>query len=66
MNNWQPIASAPKDETRVLLAKVGNPSLHTAFWRGGIWNCGGGFYFNSPTHWMPLPNPPSDAGPVHE
>lgn len=56
--DWQPIETAPKDETRVLLAKKGVHSMHTAFWRGGIWHCGNLQYFNSPTHWMPLPEPP--------
>jgi hypothetical protein len=58
MSEWQPIETAPKDETRVLLvASYG--TMHTAFWRDGLWRCGGmGQYFNNPTHWMPLPEPP--------
>lgn len=58
MSEWQPIETAPKDETRVLLGRAGVPSLHTAFWRGGVWHCGNLSYFNNPTHWMPLPAPP--------
>lgn len=59
MSEWRPIETAPKDETRVLLARAGIPSMHTAFWRGGVWMCGGHQYFNNPTHWMPLPEPPA-------
>lgn len=58
-NEWQPIETAPKDETRVLLGRAGVHAMHTAFWRGGIWHCGGHSYFNNPTHWMPLPEHPS-------
>lgn len=56
---WQPIDTAPKDETRVLLVRNDNPTMHTAFWRGGTWQCGNGQYFNNPTHWMALPMPPA-------
>lgn len=55
---WQPIETAPKDATRVLLVRGDSPTMHTAFWRDGRWDCGGYFYFNKPTHWMPLPPPP--------
>lgn len=55
---WQNINTAPKDETRVLLARAGIAAIHTAFWRSGVWHCGNVSYFNNPTHWMPLPTPP--------
>lgn len=59
MSEWQPIATAPKDETRGLLAREGVHAMHTAFWRNGVWMCGGmSQYFNGPTHWQPLPDPP--------
>lgn len=58
--SWQPIESAPKDGTRVLLSKLG--AMHTAFYRNGGWECGNLHYFNSPTHWMPLPAPPVQEG----
>lgn len=58
LTGWQPIATAPKDETRILLARAGVAAMHTAFWRGGVWHCGNLSYFNNPTHWMPLPAAP--------
>lgn len=56
---WQPIETAPKDGTPVLVA--------TAFWvRDAYWSHAfEGWYSNHsavppPTHWMPLPPPPAD------
>mgnify|MGYP000894219903 CR=1 FL=1 len=59
---WRPIETAPKDGTRVLLARVGIDAMHTAFWRGSTWHCGGLQYFNNPTHWQPLPSAPQENG----
>lgn len=72
---WQPIETAPKDGTRILLGYFPEPayegalvgkSQEVAFWHGTkrMW-CGRTLlnaegYF-SPTHWMPLPMPPSSA-----
>ncbi len=63
---WQPIETAPKDGTNVLLVnRVGN--IASGLWQGhapdyiGWWLRGGNgpnFFFNGhhgPTHWMPLP-----------
>lgn len=67
--DWQPIETAPKDGTRVLLighrgaeADIGNWSMHGRYDRstkryGICWGCAGIAYVN-PTHWMPLPPPP--------
>ena len=68
MMEWQDISTAPKDGTRILLAKiVGHPSHPTALWwaaaghwsiRFDNWNDGvepAGLA--GPTHWMPLPTP---------
>ena len=68
---WQPIETAPKDGTNVLLVnRKGN--MATGLWRGrgvmaGWWLRGGNgpnVFFNDhhgPTHWMPLPAPPQSA-----
>ncbi len=60
MKTWQPISTAPKDKTRVLL--FGGGYMETGYyddsprigpypnWRWPI--------ALNPTHWMPLPNPP--------
>lgn len=61
---WQPIATAPKD--RYVLGY--DPHLKRPFVM--IWNvadhvfavCGSAFDDEKPTHWMPLPEPPSNAG----
>lgn len=52
---WQPIESAPKDGTLVLLHL--NGCVETGFYSrtSEIWHWGA---MVRPTHWMPLPNPP--------
>lgn len=59
---WRPIEEAPKDGSRVLLVRDDNPTMHTAFFRDGRWDCGGYYYFNKPASWMPLPSPPKAEG----
>ena len=70
---WQPIATAPRDETSVLLFYPANPVGD--FSMGGVIE---GWYFSSPkeiddgwetivgsigepTHWMPLPELPEEV-----
>ena len=70
MSKWQPIETAPKDGTKVL---VWRPSIGTHYeepkeliahadvdvWVEGNWwrsRCN-----QQPTHWMPLPAPPTLA-----
>jgi len=63
--NWQPIETAPHDETDVLVD--GNGSYAVACWNGEEWRDMGdigwagmcGNEGNQPTHWMPLPPPPN-------
>jgi hypothetical protein len=66
MSDWQPIESAPKDGTTILL---GHASFkpEAAWWEYCSWFegwCSGGFRSDmygpgfDPTHWMPLPPPP--------
>jgi hypothetical protein len=70
---WQPIETAPKDNTPILIWDGEDISL--AEWNdiGRKWNClcGGGAVWDgdgdtgglvavySATHWMPLPSPPT-------
>ena len=72
MNNWQPIETAPKDGTDIVLAlwEFGKPNTKRTFAIGGFdesrdcWSqsIGSGFVdeLYQPTHWMPLPDPPED------
>lgn len=66
MSAWQPIESAPKDGTRVLIYQGGH--VYIAWWDEkdwtGVWvifDCDDSFYSltaDHPTHWLPLPDPP--------
>jgi hypothetical protein len=61
---WQPIETAPKgwDGTQLLVADD-QGRINRAFWYGsledGHWMMVGGQW--EPTHWMPLPDPPTAA-----
>lgn len=73
MNEWQPIDTAPKDGTPILLWDAESKSVNVGYWldrytqpfhalvRGedANWCDDGGAnpIFNA-THWMPLPDPP--------
>ena len=75
MENWQPIESAPKDGSRVLLAFDGTKNrVHIGHYLdsqtveyGKVvrttseWFCGFARYGEvpEPTHWMPLPDAPA-------
>lgn len=64
---WQPITTAPKDGTIILgyfpsrIRKM--VPMEWSGWGGGTWcNSTSGANINDdPTHWMPMPAPPSDA-----
>lgn len=59
MTDWQPIETAPKDGTRIIVATTGRYwyEKHKDGWM--IANCDEeyGMYVEA-THWMPLPEPP--------
>ena len=54
--DWQPIATAPRDGREVLLWVHG---IYVIGWyHRGEWRHGPKGYAVSPTHWRPLPTPP--------
>ena len=64
--DWQPIETAPKDGTYVILMRLDNELACEVC--GGSWNLfpkqgeeglhGFNAWLDNPTHWMPLPSPP--------
>lgn len=63
---WQPIETAPKDGTRILIRGWG--SVGVAGFQEGAWyfmnDCHVGEH--KPTQWIPVPNPPITAIAVYE
>lgn len=69
MSDWQPIDTAPKDGSEILVNIDGKSRV--VHWGGGFshkhhgrfpWVCQSGqnaWRENVPDHWMPLPPPPS-------
>ena len=57
MSDWQPIDTAPKDGTEVLLWWF-RRHVVGSYVAGGWTDESLGQYDVSPTHWMPLPEPP--------
>lgn len=61
MSEWQPIETAPRDGTDVLLYLDGRMPCVAGYFRDGWYSFDApekalGFF--APTHWMPLPSPP--------
>ena len=61
MNKWQPIETAPKDGTHILVC-VEKKYVYLVWWfdnpRGWCWDLTNTPMVGSPSHWMPLPEPP--------
>lgn len=64
---WRPIETAPTNGTYIIVAKPGMPAWEARMGRRGWYCLRFGFSkAHSPTHWMPLPAPPTqhrDMGP---
>lgn len=60
--SWQPIETAPRDKTEILLGWTSGLVL-CGYWsqfRNHLgWTTSRGMY-GDPTHWMPLPEPPHE------
>jgi hypothetical protein len=62
MSEWQPIETAPKDGTDILVWMFGN-SMAVVFYDDNLdhpWHTmdGPAYHKEAPTHWMPVPEPP--------
>ena len=60
VQQWQPIETAP--DQRVLAFAAGIRRIVSPVYKseGRMWWCDSGAYV-SPTHWMPLPDPPEET-----
>jgi len=61
MSEWQPIETAPKDGTMILVCWAGSgmhPIVSRWLLRSMAWTHPFNKPVNPPTHWMPLPEPP--------
>ena len=60
MNEWQPMETAPKDGTEILLCSMF--VMAVCYWRDDNvmqeWTWGCGNVYSNPRYWMPLPEPP--------
>jgi len=58
--DWQPIATAPKDGSWIYVVSWHNRYRRAAIWFDGVWCDGddGAVDIALFTHWMPLPAPP--------
>lgn len=62
MTEWQPISTAPKDGTTIIIWDKDHGCMIVE-WMYGEWHCshdGEDMYGPEPTHWMPLPAPPKE------
>lgn len=57
---WQPIETAPKDETEILTLRKGGMTAVAIYFphQEAEWCCVDGMHLLNVTHWMPLPEPP--------
>lgn len=60
---WMPIATAPRNKTRILVCEEGREGVEMVSWKGGQKKGGwvtedrlALYSFDMFTHWMPVPN----------
>ena len=59
---WHPIATAPRDGTNILTWD--GHSISIGYWldiMGDWWGADDCALCSTPTHWMPLPQPPTEV-----
>ena len=60
MSEWQPIETAPKEETEILTFDALDALIIICVWWDEMgWVDAQEFLPRQPTHWMPLPSPPA-------
>lgn len=61
---WNPIETAPKDGTSILLCNhtFTPDNMAVAFWEGRAWEYCDEDFYHCPSHWMPLPKLPKING----
>lgn len=61
---WRDIATAPKDGTMIDVHMPGVGRVTDVFWAWTLWHRDGDDLPDlKPTHWMPLPQPPTEDAP---
>ncbi|MBC6444640.1 MAG: DUF551 domain-containing protein [Alphaproteobacteria bacterium GM202ARS2] len=60
---WKPIDSAPKDGTRIIVWCDAWNAPSSGCWYGSWWGVVYelGAFVHQPTHWQPMPDPPSES-----
>ena len=63
-SQWQPIETVPRDSRARLVWCPDRQNIYAVSYQGrrGWLIFGGGVLTQEPTHWMPLPPPPSPEG----
>lgn len=56
MSEWQPIDTAPRDGTEIVVYTADLDAMGVAWWEHGQWTVGESGW--EPTHWIPVPPPP--------
>jgi hypothetical protein len=67
--NWQPIRTAPKDGTRILIfeAHLGTAGIvRVSYWRDDTIPRGWVGAENAPSYWLPLPLPPTSQSLAYD
>lgn len=56
---WQPISTAPRDGTNILIYEADEGTVRVARWRDDTIPTGWSGSERTPSHWLPLPLPPN-------
>lgn len=61
---WQPISTAPKDGTSILVFEADEGTVRVSRWRDDTIPTGWAGGEHAPSHWLPLPQPPNNGTSV--